>query len=136
MRVSELADRTRSTTKTIRFYEAEGVLPEPRRLANGYLEYTDDDVCRVRVLVALRSLGLDLAESGRLAQMCSQGRCEDMADQVEERVAERRASVAAAIAELQHVDAELANLQRILATGAPQTSLCLNPVVINEGVAP
>ena len=136
MRVSELADRTRSTTKTIRFYEAEGVLPAPRRLANGYREYTDDDVCRVRVLVALRSLGLDLAESGRLAQMCSEGRCEDMADQLEDRVAERRASVAAAIAELEHVDAELANLQRVLATGAPQTSLCLNPVVMNEGVAP
>ena len=42
------------------------------------------------------------------------------------RVSERRAAVAVAIAELQHVHAELANLARVIATGAPQTSLCLN----------
>jgi hypothetical protein len=49
-----------------------------------------------------------------------------MADELEARVAERRAAVAVAIAELQHVDAELANLSRVIATGAPRTSLCLN----------
>lgn len=135
MRVSELADRTRCTPKTIRFYEDEGVLPRPQRLPNGYRDYAEQDVSRVRVLVALRGLGLDLAESGRLAQMCSEGHCEDMADELGQRVAERRASVAVAIAELQHLDAELANLERVLATGAPQASLCLNPVSTSEGVA-
>lgn len=135
MRVSELADRTRSTTKAIRFYEDEGVLPRPRRLANGYRDYTEEDVCRVRVLVALRGLGLDLAESGRLAQMCAEGQCEDMADELGQRIAERRASVAVAVAELQHVDAELANLEQVLATGTPQTSLCLNSDFRSQGAA-
>jgi MerR family copper efflux transcriptional regulator len=135
VKVSELADRTRCTTKAVRFYEAEGVLPPPRRLANGYREYTEEDVCRVRVLVALRGLGLGVAESGRLALPCSEGRCEDMADELEARVAERTAAVAVAIAELQHVEAKLANLARVIATGAPQTSLCLNSA-ISKGVEP
>ena len=135
MKASELADRTRSTAKAIRFYEDEGVLPRPRRLANGYRDYTEVDVCRVRVLVALRGLGLDLAESGRLARMCADGQCDDMADELGQRIAERRASVAVAVAELQHVDAELANLERVLATGTPQTSLCLNSDLSSQGAA-
>ena len=135
MKASELADRTRSTAKAIRFYEDEGVLPRPRRLANGYRDYTEVDVCRVRVLVALRGLGLDLAESGRLARMCAEGQCDDMADELGQRIAERRASVAVAVAELQHVDAELANLERVLATGTPQTSLCLNSDLSSQGAA-
>lgn len=61
-----------------------------------------------------------------MAQMCSEGQCENMTGELEARVAERRAAVAVAITELQHVDAELANLARIIADGAPQTSLCLN----------
>jgi DNA-binding transcriptional MerR regulator len=59
--ISELAAKTGITTKAIRFYEAEGVLPTPKRAANGYREYTDDDLCRLRLVVTLRSIGSDLA---------------------------------------------------------------------------
>ena len=70
MNISELAAKTGVTAKAIRFYEAAGVLPTPRRAANGYREYTDDDLCRLRLVVTLRSIGIALAESGRLATLC------------------------------------------------------------------
>lgn len=127
MKVSELADRAGTSAKTIRFWESEGVLPTPPRRDNGYREYSDEDLCRVRIVVALRGLGLDPTESGRLAELCSTGHCDVMAVDLADRVAERRASVAAAIAELRHLDQELANLQRTLNAEQPQTDFCVQP---------
>ena len=39
MRISELADATHETTRTIRFYEASGLLPAPTRTPGGYRDY-------------------------------------------------------------------------------------------------
>jgi DNA-binding transcriptional MerR regulator len=125
MRVSELAGRVGTTAKTIRFYEAEGVLPAPPRRENGYRDYDEADVCRTRLVIALRALGLELSEAGRLAELCVTGRCDTMLDDLGTRVAERRRAVAAARAELAHVDAELASVERMLATGQPHPTLCL-----------
>lgn len=129
MKVSEVASRTGITPQTIRFYESEGILPFARRRENGYRDYGEDDVCRLRVVAALRGLGLDLGESGRLAALCASGQCNDMADELAARVTERRAEVAAARAELDHLDTELASLQRALATGEPNDALCLGKEV-------
>src|SRR3954453_15171299 len=124
MKVSELAERAGTTAKTIRFYEAEGVLPAAPRAENGYRDYTDDDLCRTRLVVALRSLGLELTESGRLAALCATGQCDVMYDDLAVRVTERRASIAKTIAELQHLDQELDRLEANLAAQNPQLSLC------------
>jgi MerR family transcriptional regulator, copper efflux regulator len=125
MRVSELAKRAGATAKTVRFYEAEGILPAPPRSSNGYRDYDDSDVCRTRVLVALRNLGIDLPEAGRLAQLCATGRCDDMTELLASRIPERRRAVAAAKAELAHLDVELASLERALTSGQSQATFCL-----------
>jgi MerR family Zn(II)-responsive transcriptional regulator of zntA len=125
MKVSELAERAGTTAKAIRFYEAEGFLPAPPRADNGYRTYGEADVCRTRVLVSLRNLGIELPEAGRLAELCATGRCEDMTELLTARIPERRRAVAVAIAELNHLDAELASLERTLASGQPQATLCL-----------
>lgn len=124
MKVSELARRAGVAPSALRFYEAEGVLPPPRRGANGYRAYTDEDLCRVRTLVALRSLGLALEESGHLAAQCAAGRCDDMREELLPRLRERRAEVAAARAELAHLETELARLEEAVRTGQPQPILC------------
>src|SRR5262245_270159 len=80
MKVSELAKRAGIAPSAIRFYEAEGILPTAARGATGYRNDDEDDLCRVRVLVSLRALGLDLREAGRLADQCSTGRCDLMAE--------------------------------------------------------
>ena len=120
MRISELAGLTGVTSKTIRFYEDEGVLPLPARSPNGYRRYDAVDLCRLRMVVTLRGLGLDLTESGRLAGLCAAGRCDVMSDDLRIRVAERRREIANARAELAHLDAELAALQDSLAPDGPE----------------
>ncbi len=125
MKVSELARQAGVSSKAIRFYEAEGVLPAPPRAPNGYRLYGEADLCRVRVLVALRGLGLPLQESGRLATLCAADRCDEMAVQLLDRIRDRRAAVAAARAELDHLEGELSNLEAALAEGQPRQSLCL-----------
>jgi DNA-binding transcriptional MerR regulator len=124
MNVSELARKAGTTAKTIRFYESEGVLPKPARRPNGYRDYDESDVCRTRVVVALRNLGIDLEESGRLGALCASGECDEMVGDLGGRIAERRREVAAAMAELLHLDRELAALEEAITTGAPPTHLC------------
>ena len=123
MRVSELAGRAGITPAAIRFYESEGFLPQASRAANGYREYSESDVCRLRVLTSLRGLGVELTEASRLAQMCGDGSSQ-MSAEVFARVELRRAEVAQARAELDHLDAELANLERALASGDACELLC------------
>ncbi|WP_188197337.1 MerR family transcriptional regulator [Nonomuraea sp. SYSU D8015] len=63
MRIGELAALLGVSTRTVRHYHQQGVLPEPRRRANGYREYGMRDalaLARVRRLVAL---GLSLEEA-------------------------------------------------------------------------
>lgn len=111
MRVSELARRIGVRPSAIRFYESEGILPDPGRGPNGYREYSDTDYCRARVFVTLRSLGIEPRESGRLAQLCASGECDEMEEQLLPRLRQRRDEIAAARAELDHLDAELARLE-------------------------
>ena len=57
MNVSEVARRAGIAPTAVRFYERRGVLPAAARRDNGYRDYTDDDLCRLRLVVSLRSLG-------------------------------------------------------------------------------
>jgi arsenate reductase len=70
MKIAELARRAGVATSAIRFYEEMGALPAATRLANGYREYDDADLARVRLVLALRRLGMAPAEAGRLATVC------------------------------------------------------------------
>jgi MerR family transcriptional regulator, repressor of the yfmOP operon len=69
MRIGEVAQLTGTTTRTIRYYEEIGLLPEPRHRAPGaHRVYSEDDVERLRELLELRDLlGISLEELGELA---------------------------------------------------------------------
>ncbi len=58
MKVSELARRAGVAPSAVRFYEEIGVLPPAARRDNGYREYGDEALARLRLVVALRRLGL------------------------------------------------------------------------------
>ncbi len=125
MNVSELARRAGVAPGTVRFYERAGALPSAPRQDNGYRRYADLDLCRLRVLVSLRALGIGVAESGRLADQCATGHCEEMGHRPLPRLTARRAEVAAARAELDHLDRELARLESSLQQGGSATTIDL-----------
>ena len=62
MRIGELAQRTGTTTRALRFYEDQGLL-RARRSANGYREYGEDDLQLVKEIQTLQTVGLTLEET-------------------------------------------------------------------------
>ncbi|MEV6824292.1 MerR family transcriptional regulator [Amycolatopsis sp. NPDC051102] len=62
MRIGELAQRTGTTTRALRFYEDQGLLAA-RRSANGYREYDEDDLQLVKEIQTLQTVGLTLEET-------------------------------------------------------------------------
>ncbi len=62
MRIGELAATTGVSAKTIRYYEAIGLLPPPARTPAGYRTYGPADRERLRFIRTARDLGLTLAE--------------------------------------------------------------------------
>ena len=60
--IGQLARATGVTAKTIRYYEAIGVLPPPRRSAAGYRQYDRPAIDRLRFVRRARALGLPLGE--------------------------------------------------------------------------
>ncbi len=111
--VSDIARRAGVAASAIRFYEAEGFLPPAPRKANGYREYGDDDLTRVRLLVALRRLGVDPVDAGRLAARCVERGYVD--DDSATLIAQQRTAIATRRKELDMLEAELAHLEDIIA---------------------
>lgn len=62
MRIGELAEDLRTSTKTLRFYERSGLLPPPARFENGYRAYDEAAVARARLVIGLRRIGLSVEE--------------------------------------------------------------------------
>ena len=62
MNISELAKATGTTTDTLRYYEKEGLLSPPSRLANGYRSYKADAVRSIQFIRSAQTLGFTLAE--------------------------------------------------------------------------
>ena len=125
MNVSELAREVGIAPSAVRFYERRGILPPAPRRGNGYRRYTDDDLCRLRVVVSLRRLGLELSTAGRLAELCQSGQCDVMARDLVPLVTAQRAAIAKTRAELDELDGRLAAVEVTLATEAVEADLCL-----------
>lgn len=108
MRIGELAQRTGTTTRALRFYEAQGLLPAARS-ANGYREYDEDDVALVAEITTLRTVGLSLDDTRPFVECLRAGHgtgdsCADSLAVYRRKLAE----VDACLARLGAVRAELA----------------------------
>ena len=57
MFIKELSEKTGASIRSLRHYEAKGLLG-PQRLSNGYRDYGDNAVSRVKVIQLYLSLGL------------------------------------------------------------------------------
>ena len=125
MNVSELAREVGIAPSAVRFYERRGILPAAPRHGNGYRRYSDDDLCRLKVVVSLRRLGLELSTAGRLAALCQAGECDVMARDLGPLIADQRTAIARTKAELDELDGHLMEVQAMLAADPVQADLCL-----------
>lgn len=66
MQIKDLARATGVDVETIRYYEKEGLLPEPARLDNGYRHYEQPQLERLSFIRHCRALDMPLADVKRL----------------------------------------------------------------------
>lgn len=85
MRIGDLAQRTGTTTKTIRYYEEIGLVPEPARDHNDYRDYSDDAIERLEFIRDAQATGLTLTEIASVLDLRSQGEttCDHVIDLLE-----------------------------------------------------
>ena len=118
MRIAELAHRVGIAPSAVRWYERAGVLPVPDRRDNGYRSYAHFDVARLRLVVALRRLGVAPREAGRLASLCLELGAVDLG--LGPMLAEQRAAIARQRDDLDRLEGELSTWSRRSRPGAAQ----------------
>ena len=108
MRIGHLADKAGVAVDTVRYYEREGLLPEPARRPSGYRDYGDEELQQLRFVRRCKALGFTLEETRQLLRL----NVDPEADRAEVRaLTERRlADVDAKLRELQLLRDSLAEL--------------------------
>lgn len=73
MLIGELGEAVGLPSQTIRFYEREGLLPEPSRAANGYRVYDESTITRVEFIRTAQAAGLTLVEIRGIIELRDDG---------------------------------------------------------------
>ncbi len=117
MKIGELAAITGVPTKTIRYWEAEGLVPDPSRTPAGHRDYARDAADRLTFIRSAQTAGLTLGQIGQILAISDRGSapCEHVAAAVEQRLAE----VDARIAELEATRGHLQAVSRRAARQDP-----------------
>jgi DNA-binding transcriptional MerR regulator len=93
MQIKELSRATGVDVETIRYYEKQGLLPEPARRDNGYRDYAAEHLERLSLIRHCRALDMPLADVNRLLGFVDApgGGCSDVDLLVDEQLARVRA---------------------------------------------
>lgn len=110
--IGQVSRLTGVPAKTIRFYEAEGVIAPPSRSEAGYRRYSLLDVRRLRLARRARLLGLALADVKILVDHAFRSDCLEFGDQLLTRIADQQAHIDQRIAELQALKVEFSELEQ------------------------
>ena len=119
MRIGELAQATGTTTKTLRFYEDQGLLPHAERTASGYRDYTPESLGRLDCIRRGQAAGLTLAQIRQILGIRDSGMppCEHVRDRLDERLTNLDTQIAQLVA-LRDI---LAQLRDQAADAEPET---------------
>lgn len=113
LKIGKLAQRTDTSAETLRYYEAEGLLPEPRRSDAGYRLYTEPDVGRVHFIRRARAMDFSLKEIAELLSL-----------QVEKEVATCGEVKSLAERKLAVIDEKIVELEKMKAALRQITEAC------------
>src|SRR3954447_13226692 len=119
MRIAELASKAGVAASAVRWYEQEGVLPAAGRRPNGYRDYDDVDLARLRLVLSLRRLGLAPEDAGRLARLCIERGAVDL--DLAPLLAEQRQAIDRQRADLDRLEGELLDLESTIAAAGRAT---------------
>jgi DNA-binding transcriptional MerR regulator len=108
MKIGELAAASGVTAKTIRFYEGEGLMPDPTRTPNGYRDYGPEHLARLQFIRRAQAAGLSLREAGQILAVHDRG--EQPCGHVQALLSERLDQIRAQIAELITLETHLHSL--------------------------
>lgn len=108
MRIGEVAAAVGVPAQTIRFYEREGLLPQPRRGPNGYRDYDSPTLTRLRFIRSAQAAGLTLVEIASILDLRGEGAAP--CAHVQSLLSTKLDDVQARQRELAVIEAELAEL--------------------------
>lgn len=134
MKIGELAQKAQTPVETIRFYEREGLLPEPARTESNYRAYAQSQLETLQFILRCRSLDMALDEIRQLLRFREQpdvdcGEVNALLDEHIEHVAQR-------IKELRGLERQLKELRSsCLASRSAQNCGILNGLS-KQGPAP
>ncbi len=82
--IGEVSKITNIPTKTIRFYEENGVIERASREDNGYRYFTEKQIDEIKIVKNARDLGLPIVEIKKLIISCENGNCDLSRERIEE----------------------------------------------------
>lgn len=100
MKIHELSKQSGIHLETIRYYEKMGLMPEPKRLANGYRDYDEASLKQLKFIKTCRELDFSLAEIKFFNEMKTQ---QSQHCEVDSMLAKHLVSVEEKIAELTEI---------------------------------
>ena len=88
--IGQVARRSGVGVETVRFYEREGLIPQPPRPDSGFRRYPQDSVSRIRFIQRSKALGFSLREIKELLSLRvdSATSCGEVKRRAEEKVAD------------------------------------------------
>ncbi|MCB5292539.1 heavy metal-responsive transcriptional regulator [Arthrobacter sp. SO3] len=107
------------STKAVRFYEEQGLLPAPERAANGYRIYAPDTVGRLDFIRRGRAAGLSVSQLRDILAVRDPGNAP--CPHVRDALADQLAALDAQIAELTALRNGMAEAHAAVAAGDPAT---------------
>ena len=117
--ISELSKATGVSPSALRFYERRGLLSPVGRSPGGYRVYDQRAVERLTFIGRAKRLGLSLHEIGDLVGLWEDGPCEPVQMRLQELVDDKVDGLDSRIDELARFRAQLAEVQRSLASATP-----------------
>ncbi|MBI3121783.1 MAG: MerR family transcriptional regulator [candidate division NC10 bacterium] len=107
MRIGELARACSVNPKTIRYYEAFGLLPKASRASSGHRIYSEQDLRRLRFIRRAKQTGLPLASIREITRFADTGSCQHLRPRLKELIAAQLAEIEVRIKELRALQREL-----------------------------
>lgn len=119
LKIGEVARRLGMNPRTIRFYEAAGLLPPPRRTEHGYASsghrlFGPEDLRRLEFVRQARLLDLSLDQIRELVEVTDEGCCGTARPHLKALIREKLPELRRRIAELRRLERHLEALQRTL----------------------